>query len=41
MEIDIALFIIIAVILFGTRLPSVAGSLGKLIDEFKRGMRES
>jgi sec-independent protein translocase protein TatA len=31
---------IIAVILFGNRLPSVARSLGKSMTEFKRGMRE-
>jgi sec-independent protein translocase protein TatA len=31
---------IIAVILFGSRLPSVARSLGKSLTEFKKGMRE-
>jgi sec-independent protein translocase protein TatA len=31
---------IIAVILFGNRLPSVARSLGKSLTEFKKGMRE-
>lgn len=31
---------IIAVILFGNRLPSVARSLGKSMTEFKKGMRE-
>ena len=31
---------IIAVILFGSRLPSVARSLGKSLHEFKRGMRD-
>ncbi len=31
---------IIAVILFGSRLPSVARSLGKSMTEFKKGMRE-
>ena len=31
---------IIAVILFGNRLPSVARSLGKSFTEFKKGMRE-
>lgn len=31
---------IIAVILFGNRLPTVARSLGKSLTEFKKGMRE-
>ena len=31
---------IIAVLLFGSRLPSVARSLGKSMTEFKKGMRE-
>lgn len=31
---------IIAVILFGNRLPSVARSLGKSLNEFKRGMHD-
>lgn len=31
---------IVAVILFGSRLPSVARSLGKSMTEFKKGMRE-
>jgi len=31
---------ILAVILFGNRLPSVARSLGKSLTEFKKGMRE-
>ena len=31
---------ILAVILFGNRLPSVARSLGKSLNEFKKGMRE-
>jgi sec-independent protein translocase protein TatA len=31
---------IIAVLLFGSRLPSVARSLGKSLNEFKRGMRD-
>jgi sec-independent protein translocase protein TatA len=37
------LLIIAAVVLliFGSRLPSVARSLGKSIPEFKRGMQES
>jgi TatA/E family protein of Tat protein translocase len=31
---------IVAIMLFGNRLPSVARSLGKSLNEFKRGMRE-
>jgi sec-independent protein translocase protein TatA len=30
----------IIVLLFGTRLPSIARSMGKSITEFKRGMHE-
>ena len=30
----------IVVLLFGTRLPSIARSMGKSITEFKRGMHE-
>jgi sec-independent protein translocase protein TatA len=31
---------IVAIILFGNRLPTVARSLGKSLTEFKKGMRE-
>lgn len=31
---------IVAVLLFGSRLPSVARSLGRSLNEFKRGMRD-
>ena len=31
---------IVAVILFGNRLPEVARSLGKSLNEFKKGMQE-
>ena len=30
----------IALLIFGTRLPSIARSMGKSITEFKRGMHE-
>jgi sec-independent protein translocase protein TatA len=31
---------IVAILLFGSRLPSVARSLGRSLNEFKRGMSE-
>jgi sec-independent protein translocase protein TatA len=37
---EMIIFGIIAVILFGGRLPSVARSLGKSIIEFKKGMSD-
>jgi sec-independent protein translocase protein TatA len=37
---EMMVFAIIAVILFGGRLPSVARSLGKSIVEFKKGMHD-
>jgi sec-independent protein translocase protein TatA len=37
---ELIIFGIIAVILFGGRLPSVARSLGKSIVEFKKGMKD-
>jgi len=37
---ELLIFGVIAVLLFGSRLPSVARSLGKSIVEFKKGMTD-
>jgi sec-independent protein translocase protein TatA len=37
---EMVIVLILAVILFGNRLPSVARSLGKSMVEFKKGMRD-
>jgi sec-independent protein translocase protein TatA len=37
---ELLVFGVIAVILFGSRLPSVARSFGKSIVEFKKGMQD-
>jgi sec-independent protein translocase protein TatA len=37
---ELLIFGIIAVMLFGSRLPAVARSFGKSIVEFKKGMRD-
>jgi sec-independent protein translocase protein TatA len=37
---EMVIFGIIAVLLFGSRLPSVARSFGKSIVEFKKGMKD-
>lgn len=37
---ELAIIAFIALLLFGSRLPGVARSLGKGITEFKKGLRE-
>lgn len=34
-------FMVIALLLFGSRLPDVARSIGKAITEFKRGLKDA
>ncbi len=36
---EIAIVLLIVLLLFGKRLPSVMGSLGRSIVEFKKGMK--
>ncbi len=36
----VLLILAVALLLFGSRLPEVARSMGKAINEFKRGLRE-
>ncbi|OHB52788.1 MAG: preprotein translocase subunit TatA [Planctomycetes bacterium GWF2_42_9] len=38
---EILVILVIALILFGRRLPEVARSLGKSLTEFKKGMNET
>ncbi len=38
--VETVVIVVIALLLFGRRLPDVARSIGKSIVEFKRGMRE-
>lgn len=37
---EILLFLLVAVVIFGGRLPTVARKLGGTIADFKRGMRD-
>lgn len=39
--VHMVVILVIALMLFGNRLPEVARSMGRSINEFKRGMRES
>ncbi len=37
---EILLFLLVAVVIFGGRLPNIARKLGGTISDFKRGMRD-
>lgn len=37
---EMIVFLVIALLLFGSRLPSVMRSLGKSVTEFKKGINE-
>ena len=37
---ELLILAVIAVLLFGTRLPTIARSFGQSVTEFKKGMRE-
>ena len=37
---EISLIVLVLLLLFGRRLPKIAGSLGKSIVNFKKGLRE-
>ena len=37
---EISLIVLVLLLLFGRRLPEIAGSLGKSVVNFKKGLRE-
>lgn len=37
---ELLIFGVIAILLFGTRLPTIARSFGQSVTEFKKGMKE-
>lgn len=37
---ELMVFLVIALLLFGSRLPSTMRSLGKSVNEFKKGLKE-
>ena len=37
---EISLIVLVLLLLFGRRLPKIAGSLGKSVVNFKKGLRE-
>lgn len=37
---QLVIVLVVVLLLFGTRLPSLARSLGQSLNEFKRGMKE-
>ncbi len=38
---ELLIFAVIALLLFGTRLPKIARSFGQSVTEFKKGIREA
>ena len=38
---EIIIILVVALLLFGRRLPEIARSMGKSLTEFKRGMKET
>ncbi|MBI2194871.1 MAG: twin-arginine translocase TatA/TatE family subunit [Planctomycetes bacterium] len=38
---ELLIILVVALLLFGARLPDVARSLGRSVNEFKKGLRET